>query len=86
MNFDSREFDKLTRQAAEMMSDIGDVPILLRSRLGEHHRISRAADEMLTGIETLVRELRSFDASAAKPFIDKAFIDQDAGETDFVVS
>ena len=37
---------------------------MLRSRLGEQHELTRAADEMVASIETFVRELRSFDASA----------------------
>jgi hypothetical protein len=76
MNFDPREFSELTRKATEMMSDTADVPIVLRSRLGAQHELVRGADEMVGSIETLVRELRSFDASVAG----------DAGETDSVVS
>ncbi len=64
MNFDTRGFSELTRRATEMMSDTADVPSLLRSRLGEQHELTRAAGQMVANIETLVRELRSFDASA----------------------
>jgi len=58
------EFNELTRKATELMSDTADVPSVLRSRLGEQHELTRAADRMTASIETLVRELRSFDASA----------------------
>jgi hypothetical protein len=64
MNFDTRGFSELTRRATEMMSDTADVPTVLRSRLGEDHTLTRAADQMRASIETFVRELRSFDASA----------------------
>jgi hypothetical protein len=64
MNFDTRGFSELTRKATEMMSETTDVPSLLRSRLGEQHELTRAADEMVASIETLARELRSFDATA----------------------
>jgi hypothetical protein len=46
------------------MSDTAEVPAVLRSRLGEQHELTRAADEMVASIETFVRELRAFDASA----------------------
>jgi hypothetical protein len=64
MNFDLRGFSELTRKATEMMSETADVPNVLRNRLGEQHELTRAANEMMTSIETFVRELRSFDASA----------------------
>jgi hypothetical protein len=64
MNFDTRGFSELSRRATDMMSDTADVPTVLRSRLGEDHALTRAADEMVASIETFVRELRSFDASA----------------------
>jgi hypothetical protein len=64
MNFDTRGFSNLTRKATEMMLDTADVPNVLRSRLGEQHELTRAAGEMVASIETFVRELRSFDASA----------------------
>jgi hypothetical protein len=64
MTFDTRGFSELTRKATEMMSDTADVPGLLRSRLGEQHELTRTADQMVASIETFVRELRSFDASA----------------------
>ena len=54
----------MTRQATELMSGTADVPNVLRSRLGEQHELTRAAREMVASIETFVRELRSFDASA----------------------
>jgi hypothetical protein len=64
MNFDTRGFSELSRRATEMMSDVVDVPLVLRSRLGEQHQLTRAAHEMATSIELFVRELRSFDASS----------------------
>ncbi len=64
MNFDIRGFSSLTRKATEMMLDTADVPNVLRSRLGEQHELTRAAGEMVASIETFVRELCSFDASA----------------------
>lgn len=76
MNFDTRGFSELTRKATDLMADTADVPIVLHSRLGEHHELTRTSREMVANIEALVRELRSFDASDAR----------DAGETDFVVS
>lgn len=63
MNFDTRGFSQLTRQATDLMSETADVPTLLRSRLGEQHELTRAAQEMVASIESFVRELRSFDAS-----------------------
>ena len=64
MNIDPREFNELGRKAAELMSDTADVPSVLRNRLGEQHELTRAAEQMVASIETLMRELRSFDASA----------------------
>jgi hypothetical protein len=64
MNFDTRGFSELSRRATEMMSDTADVATVLRSRLGDQHRLTRSADAMIASIEALVRELRSFDASA----------------------
>jgi len=64
MNFDTRGFSALTRKATELMWETADVPTLLKSRLGEQHELTRAAGEMVASIETFVRELRSFDASA----------------------
>jgi hypothetical protein len=64
VNFDTRGFGELSRKAAEMMSDVADVPIVLRSRLGEQHELTRAANQMAASIETFVRELRSFDATS----------------------
>lgn len=74
MNFDTRGFSELTRKATEMMSDTADVPRVLRSQLGDQHELTRAADEMVASIETLVRELRSFDASA-EPVVTDTFQD-----------
>ncbi len=74
MNFDTRGFSELTRKATEMMSDTADVPSVLRSQLGDQHELTRAADEMVASIETLVRELRSFDASA-EPVVTDTFQD-----------
>jgi hypothetical protein len=64
MNFDTRGFSQLTRKATDLMSETADVPTVLRSRLGAQHELTRAAQQMVTSIETFVRELRSFDASA----------------------
>jgi hypothetical protein len=64
MNFDTRGFSQLTRKATDLMSDTADVPTVLRSRLGAQHELTRAAQQMVASIETFVRELRSFDASA----------------------
>ncbi len=58
-----REFSELTRRATILMLDATDVPRLLRTRLGNEDALAAAADEMLSSIEALVRELRSFDAS-----------------------
>jgi hypothetical protein len=74
MTFDTRGFSELTRKATEMMSDTADVPSVLRSQLGDQHALTRAADEMVASIETLVRELRSFDASA-EPVVTDTFQD-----------
>jgi hypothetical protein len=72
MNIDPREFNDLSRKAAELMSDTADVPGVLRSRLGEQHQLTQAAQQMSASIEAFVRELRSFDASsepaAADPY------------------
>jgi hypothetical protein len=64
MNFDTQGFSALTRRATDLMFETADVPTVLRSRLGEQHELTRAAREMVASIETFVRELRSFDASA----------------------
>jgi hypothetical protein len=64
MNFDTRGFSELSRRATEMMSDVADVPMVLRSRLGEQHELTRTANQMAASIETFVRELRSFDAAS----------------------
>ena len=64
MNIYPGEFNEFSRKAGELMSDTADVPIVLRSRLGDQHELTRAAERMTISIETLVRELRSFDASA----------------------
>jgi len=68
------EFNELTRKATELMSDTADVPSVLRSRLGEQHELTRAADRMTASIETLVRELRAFDASA-EPLVTDTYQD-----------
>jgi hypothetical protein len=64
MNFDTRGFSQLTRRATDLMSVTADIPIVLQSRLGQQHELTRAAREMVASIETFVRELRSFDAFA----------------------
>ncbi|HTW67705.1 MAG TPA: hypothetical protein VME17_23975 [Bryobacteraceae bacterium] len=64
MTIDLREFNELSRKAAELMSETADVPSVLRNRLGEQHDLTHAAERMATSIETFVRELRSFDASS----------------------
>jgi hypothetical protein len=64
MHLDPREFSELTRKASELMAETADVPTVLRSRLGEHHELARAADEMVASIEAFVYELRSFDAAS----------------------
>jgi cytochrome c556 len=74
MNLDPRDFSALRRKATELMSETADVPTVLRSRLGEQHELTRAADEMVASIETFVRELRSFDASA-EPVIADTYSD-----------
>ena len=58
-----RELSELTRKATELLSDTTDVPRLLRMRLGPEHSLSSSGEDMLGSIETLVRELRTFDAS-----------------------
>jgi hypothetical protein len=60
MPFDQSDFNELTRKAAELTIETADVPRLLRLRLGPEHELTKAADEMLGRLETLVRELRSF--------------------------
>jgi hypothetical protein len=75
MNFDPRGFSELTRKATEMMSDTADVPSVLRSRLGDQHELTRAADQMVASVEILVRELRSFDTSA-EPVVTDNYQDQ----------
>jgi len=64
MNIYPGEFNEFGRKAGQLMSDVADVPSLLRSRLGDQHELTRAAEQMAASIETLVRELRSFDSSA----------------------
>jgi hypothetical protein len=74
MNIYPGEFNEFGRKASELMSDTADVPSVLRSRLGEQHELTRAADQMTASIETLVRELRSFDASA-EPMVTDTYQD-----------
>jgi hypothetical protein len=64
MIIDARELNELTRKATELMSETADVPRVLRNRLGEHHHLAQAAEEMQGSIESFVRELRCFDISA----------------------
>lgn len=61
MSIDVRELSDFRRRATELMADTSDVPIILRSRLGEQHQLARDADEMVGSIEDFLRELRSFD-------------------------
>lgn len=63
---DSRDLNEFTRKATDLMSETADVPRVLRNRLGEHHQLAQAAEEMLGSIELFVRELRCFDTSAEK--------------------
>jgi hypothetical protein len=70
MTIDSRELSELTRKATELMSETSDVPVILRNRLGEHHQLARAAEEMLGSIENFVHELRCFDISGQTIGID----------------
>jgi len=64
MQLHPRELNELTRKAGELLSDTTDVPRLLKMRLGADHALAEAADDMLASIQTLLRELRSFDISA----------------------
>jgi hypothetical protein len=64
MNIYPGEFNELTRRATELLSDTSDVPRVLRGCFGEQHDLTLAGHQMVESIETLVRELRSFDASA----------------------
>jgi len=63
---DSRDLNEFTRKATDLMSETADVPRILRNRLGEHHKLAQAAEEMVGSIELFVRELRCFDTSAEK--------------------
>ncbi len=64
MNIYPGEFNELTRRATELLSDTADVPRVLRSCFGEKHDLTLAGHQLVESIEILVRELRSFDASA----------------------
>jgi hypothetical protein len=64
MTIDARELNELMRQATELTSVTADLPILLRNRFGEQHRLAQAAREIQGSIEALVQELRCFDISA----------------------
>ena len=70
MQLHTRELNELTRKAGELLSDTGDVPRLLKMRLGEDHPLAVDAEEMLASIESLLRELRSFDAAPNEEDID----------------
>ncbi len=70
MNIYPGEFNELSRKASELMADTADVPSLLRSRLGDQHELTRAAEQMAASIETLARELRSFDSYAEPTLTD----------------
>lgn len=64
MTIDFRDFNELTRKAADLKSETADIPGVLRNRLGEQHELTHAAEQMAASIEVFVRELRSFDFSA----------------------
>jgi hypothetical protein len=64
MSIDLREFNELSRRAADLLSDTADVPGVLRNCLGEQHELTHSAERMAASIEAFVRELRSFDVSA----------------------
>lgn len=66
MNFDQTDFNELTRRAAELVLETADVPRLIKLRLGSEHELAKSAEEMLGRLETFVRELRAYDASADK--------------------
>jgi hypothetical protein len=71
MGIDTRELNELTRKATELMTETADVPRVLRNQFGELHKLTEAAQEMLVDVETLVRELRCFDASAEMVAVDR---------------
>jgi hypothetical protein len=56
MIIDVRELNDLTRRATQLMAETADVPRVLRNRLGEHHQLAQAAEEMQGSIETFVLE------------------------------
>ena len=62
MNFNQSDFDELARRAAQLTLEAADVPRFLKVRFGPEHELAKSADEMLGRLETLVRELRSFEA------------------------
>lgn len=64
MDFDQSDMHELTRKATDLMSETADIARLLKVRLGVGHHLSRCAGGMLESMESLVRELRSFCASA----------------------
>lgn len=64
MSIDARELNEFTRKATELMSETADIPRILRNRLGEHHQLAQAAEQMQGSIEAFVQELRCFDISA----------------------
>ncbi len=70
MTIDARELNEFTRKATDLMSETSDVPTILRNRLGEHHQLAVAAEEMLGSIENFVRELRCFDLSGQHMGVD----------------
>jgi hypothetical protein len=70
MMIDARELNEFTRKATELMSETADVPRILRNRLGEQNQLAQAAEEMLSSIESFVRELRCFDLSGQAVGVD----------------
>jgi hypothetical protein len=64
MDFDLVEMHDLTRKATDLMSETVDISRLVKGRVDAGHHLSRSADELLVCMEALVRELRTFCASA----------------------
>ena len=55
-----QDMNDLARRASNLLLDVTDLPRHLRVRLGPHPVVIGAAEEMVTSLEALVRELRRY--------------------------
>ena len=64
MMLDVRELHDFLRRASDLRTTIADVPTVLDGALGSNHRLTVAAHDLQTSVDSLVRELQRFDLTA----------------------